>query len=328
MSNANIFMVYQDGKGNVTLSPRHASGEFMPQYDSAIDAELLSGSGVSNGVMTANIRCGNCDSWRGGGNMDFKASSGGFIHARLSGSSLDSTDPQQQIREHSTHGSFDWQFTPAVGGASANPFQDTNIAVNTTAATASSSSGINRKAVLRCHGVLASVAFVLLFPLGGILIRVGNFPGLIWAHAALQMVAWALFVTAVGLGIYYGNTAGLLHEKHPIIGLVLFVVMIFQPFLGYLHHLRFVKTGGRSLFSHGHIWIGRIAIILGIINGGLGMKLAQVSNTFYIVYSVFAGVFGLAYLASIAYGEMAKKTPSHNESSGSARDQEKLQTKD
>ncbi|KAF2849280.1 iron reductase domain protein [Plenodomus tracheiphilus IPT5] len=325
MSNANVFMIYQDGRGNVTLSPRHSRGETMPVYDSAIDAQLLAGSGISNGVMRANVLCRNCNSWQSG-SMDFTASSGGFIHARLGGPSLDSTDIEQPIGVHSTHGEFSWPFTTAVGGASTNPFQDTRITANTTSSTArGGGSSVNTAAVLWCHGIFASIAFVLLFPLGGILIRVGNFPGLIWMHAGLQMFAWLLFVTSFGLGLYYGIIDDYMKEAHPIIGIVLIAMMLFQPLLGWLHHLRFLRTGGRSIFSHGHIWIGRIAIILGMINGGLGMKLSGVSNTYYIVYSVFAGVFGLAYLVAIAYGEMMRKRKHSNGSSGSLGDREKLE---
>jgi hypothetical protein len=41
----------------VTLSPRTASGYSQPSYDGAAQVTLLEGSGVSNGVMTANVRC-------------------------------------------------------------------------------------------------------------------------------------------------------------------------------------------------------------------------------------------------------------------------------
>lgn len=326
MSNANVFMIYQDGRGNVTLSPRHARGEVMPEFDSAIDAQLLSGSGVSNGIMRANIRCGNCSNWQGG-NMDFTASSGGFIYARLSGPSLDSTDVEEGIRIHSMYGEFSWSFTSAVGGASINPFEDTTLTANTTISPPASGGGsnINAAAVLWCHGIFASAAFVLLFPLGGILIRVGNFPGLIWVHAGLQIFAWLLFVTAFGLGLYYGIKGDYMMEAHPIIGIVLVAMLLFQPLLGWLHHVRFVRTRSRSVFSHGHIWIGRIAIILGMINGGLGMKLASVTKTYIIVYCVFAGVFGFAYIASVVYGETMRDKKLSNGSSGSLGDREKLE---
>lgn len=312
MSNANVFIIYADGSGNVTLSPRHSSREAMPVYDSTIQAELLSGSGVENGVMTANVRCSNCQSWQSSGSMDFTASSGGWIHARLSGSAIDSTDIEQRIAQHSTHSEFTWPFAPAVGGASANPFQNTTLASNTTTTTGGSSgeggsSTVDTATVLWIHGIFASIAFILLFPLGAILIRLGNFPGLIWVHAGLQMFAWLLFITAFGLGLYYGVTDHSMNETHPIIGIVLFVLMLFQPLLGWLHHRRFVRTGARSFSSYSHIWIGRTAILLGMINGGLGMQLAGVSNTYIIVYSVFAGVLGAAYLGAIVYGEATRK---------------------
>ncbi|KAI8939681.1 hypothetical protein NX059_003439 [Plenodomus lindquistii] len=324
MSNANVFIIYQDGTGNVTLSPRHSRGEMMPLYDSSIDAQLLAGSGVSNGVMKANVRCGNCNSWQDG-SMDFRASSGGFIHARLGGPSLDSTDVEQGFGVHSTYGQFSWPFTSAVGGASTNPFQDTTLTANITSSTAGGGgSGVNTATMIWCHGIFASVAFVLLFPLGGILIRVGNFPGLIWVHAGLQMFAWVVFATSFGLGLYYGIIDEYMSEDHIIIGLVVVALMTFQPLLGWLHHLRFLRTGARSIFSHGHIWIGRSAIILGIVNGGLGIKLSSQTNKYKIVYSVFAGIFGTAYLAAIAYGEMMRKRKHSTASSGSLGDSEKL----
>jgi hypothetical protein len=58
MSGANMFLVYTSSGGtNVTLSPRTASGQVMPGFNSAAKVTLLEGSGVSNGIMTANVRC-------------------------------------------------------------------------------------------------------------------------------------------------------------------------------------------------------------------------------------------------------------------------------
>lgn len=315
MSNANVFVMYADGNGNVTLSPRHARGEVMPQYDSAIDAQLLSGSGVSNGVMTANVRCRNCQSWQNNGRMDFTASSAGFIHARSKGQAIDSTDPQSPINIHDTHGEFNWPFATAKGGASVNPFQDSTLTSTTPGPAGGPAagggpkgkSGIDRRMVRLIHGIFASLAFVAFFPLGGILIRVGRFPGLIWVHAGIQIFAWILFITAFGLGLYYGITGNYMTEAHPIIGIVLVGLLFFQPLLGWIHHRTFLRTGARSGSSYGHIWVGRIAIPLGIVNGGLGLKLSRVENKYVIVYSVFAGLMGVAYLAAIAIGEMARR---------------------
>lgn len=52
-----MFIVYTDGSGNVTLSPRLGTGHTMPQFNSDAQVSLLEGSGVSNGKMVANVRC-------------------------------------------------------------------------------------------------------------------------------------------------------------------------------------------------------------------------------------------------------------------------------
>jgi len=58
MAGSNIFMIYADSAGtNVTLSPRKGVGEVMPLEDMTAQVTLLGGSGISNGVMTANVKC-------------------------------------------------------------------------------------------------------------------------------------------------------------------------------------------------------------------------------------------------------------------------------
>ena len=58
MAGADIFVVYADASGkNVTLSPRLGKGHVQPLFNSKAQAFLIGGSGISNGLMTANIRC-------------------------------------------------------------------------------------------------------------------------------------------------------------------------------------------------------------------------------------------------------------------------------
>ena len=58
MSGSNMFVVYtSSGGSNVTLSPRTTSSYNAPSFNSDTKAELLEGSGVSNGLMTANVKC-------------------------------------------------------------------------------------------------------------------------------------------------------------------------------------------------------------------------------------------------------------------------------
>lgn len=313
MVNSNMFIMYTNGNGNVTLSPRYSVGERPPQFDGNLGIELLSGSGVENGIMTANFRCGNCSQT---GRMNFGAQNGQWIYGRQAGAALDTTDVAARIMKHDEQGSFTWAYSGATGGASTNPFTATDTVVSG-AATGSSggSSRTMRSNILLAHGVLASLAFLVFFPVGAIVMRLGKFNSVLKVHIATQILSWLLFITAFGLGLYYGITGNYMTEAHPVIGLVLVAMMLFQPLAGWLHHKQFLRTGQRSAASHGHIWTGRIAIILGIINGGLGLELGGVETRYVIAYSVVAGVMGLAYLASIVYGELARtRRPSVAES--------------
>jgi hypothetical protein len=58
MKGANIFMVYANSAGtNVTISGRLGVGDKDPQTGAASSLTLLEGSGISNGVMKANVKC-------------------------------------------------------------------------------------------------------------------------------------------------------------------------------------------------------------------------------------------------------------------------------
>ena len=60
MAGAHVFVMYADGNNNVTISARDANqGHVEPVFNSSLASgvELLEGSGISNGVMTANVRC-------------------------------------------------------------------------------------------------------------------------------------------------------------------------------------------------------------------------------------------------------------------------------
>jgi hypothetical protein len=52
------------------------------------------------------------------------------------------------------------------------------------------------------HGILASLAMVFFFPLGGIAIRILPGPLAILIHATLQLFGYLLFTAAVGLGLW------------------------------------------------------------------------------------------------------------------------------
>ncbi|KAL1600529.1 hypothetical protein SLS60_006915 [Paraconiothyrium brasiliense] len=184
---------------------------------------------------------------------------------------------------------------------------DENDPSNSNFTPISSSSTSNMKKMLIAHGTLAALAFVIFFPFGAIAIRLASFTGVVWFHAAFQAFAYLVYVAAFGLGVYIANEFQLLSETHPIIGIVVFAVLFFQPILGFLHHVMYKKHGTRTVWSHLHLWTGRAAVTLGIINGGLGLQLADRMNmssrSGMIAYGVVAGVVWLAWVAAMFMGE-------------------------
>lgn len=154
------------------------------------------------------------------------------------------------------------------------------------------------------HGVLASLAFVALFPMGGILIRIANFTGLVWVHAALQMLAYIIYLIAFAMGVYMATRMDYMSRAHPIIGTVLFVVLCLQPIFGVVHHMLFKKQGRRTVWSYLHLYQGRIAILLGMINGGLGIQLAGDASTgARAAYAIITLIMAVLYIACIVIGE-------------------------
>lgn len=141
------------------------------------------------------------------------------------------------------------------------------------------------------------------------MIRLASFPGLWWVHGLFQIFALTLYTAAFGIGVWMTRNFYTLNDAHPIIGIVVFALLVFQPLLGFLHHVFFKRHNARTIWSYGHIWFGRAVIILGIVNGGLGLGLAKrtgfmaPSQGAVIGYSVGAGIMGLLYIGSAIYGE-------------------------
>jgi hypothetical protein len=174
--------------------------------------------------------------------------------------------------------------------------------------------------ILIAHAVLGTLAWAFFAPLGAIFIRL-DIPGvnLLKLHIICQVSVYAMTIATAGLGIWLAIGASkygsIYTNSHVIIGLVVFSVASIQPWLGWIHHIIFkrrlinfrkgadTKIPGRTSITVSHIWIGRILILLGVINGGLGLRLAastpfQTQSTTRkaeIVYGVLAGLMFLLF---------------------------------
>ena len=95
---------------------------------------------------------------------------------------------------------------------------------------------------------------------------------------------------------------------HTIFGTVLIFLFLIQPFLGILHHLQYRKSLNRAPISYAHIWYGRILMLCGIINGGLGLKLAANTKKGKIAYGVVAGAVVVGYAVLVGVKRKGRPT--------------------
>jgi len=162
------------------------------------------------------------------------------------------------------------------------------------------------------HGVMAAMAFLAFFPIGGITVAV--LPGIIGTavHAVLQITGLIFYLIAFAMGLWMATTIrwrgfSFFENYHPIIGIVIFIVLIFQPISGLLHHLGYRRHGHRTFISFIHVWFGRIFIVLGMINGGLGLYIT--GNTSYghiTAYAVIAAMIFIVWMIAALFGEVKR----------------------
>lgn len=127
MADSYMFIMYENGKGNVTLSPRQGARHVPPRLDTSASVAkltLLAGSGVSSDgrTMTANVACANCESLAGGGKLSITDTKSNWIAAWKSGPSFSTTSLSQQLSVHDDTVEFQLDLTKATLSSDKNPF--------------------------------------------------------------------------------------------------------------------------------------------------------------------------------------------------------------
>ncbi|KAK6821942.1 hypothetical protein PG987_014767 [Apiospora arundinis] len=340
MADSNMFVLYQDGAGNVTISPRAGTNHQMPTLDTSGTAArltLLAGSGVVDGgkTMRANVACSNCNQWANGGAMQLSSTSSPWIAAWKQGDSLATTDKDAAISRHDDVGSWSFDLTKATIASDANPFVDASGSGPNGGSGGGNGGGAgpdsNGPGVIpsggaggaggfqsaraeitrlqRAHGIIMALVFVVFYPVGSILMPL---LGKWMIHAAFQFFNFVLMWVGFGLGYVLSQKTFMgFRETHTLFGTVIVCLMILQPIGGSLHHMYYVKHQRRGLVSHAHIWYGRVLMLLGVINGGLGIELVRSGGGggtgLLVAYSVVAGVIGLLYIVVKGFSSFRKR---------------------
>ena len=107
-----------------------------------------------------------------------------------------------------------------------------------------------------------------------------------------------------------------------------------QPITEILNHFLFNRYPKVRYLAHFHIWAGRVAITLGMINGGLGFAFADTipyqpewSVAPTIVYAILAGLVWIAYFAYCGVWQQVRsiRKTSGDAGSGEGEEMENLQ---
>ncbi|KAL4956628.1 hypothetical protein BDW69DRAFT_181405 [Aspergillus filifer] len=324
MADANMFLVYaSSNQNNVTVSPRTAPGHIPPTYNPATKIAVLPGSGIDATDLTAAIECFTC--LKGyGGFMDFDSPNAQWVWAfrEIDGeeqeNALRSDDIAAPIGFHDAFGAVIVDLSRAKTGPSSSRdlFADPDFTAARPVEGAGdddgSSGGLNEYNAAIAHGILMSISFLVLFPLFALSVPL-RYP-LMKIHAPLQAITVGLILIGAVLGFNLWSSAGRFIHTHAILGLILVSAFtLVQPALGYLQHRHFVRVRGKSYFAYVHRWVGRVGILLGVLNGALGFLWVGASdrhaggwNVAFVWYVFVAVVLGVAYVgvrARLSVGE-------------------------
>lgn len=208
-----MFIIYQDGKGNVTLSTRKASSHSEPDYVHRAGASLIAGSGVQGGKMIANIKCSDCSSLDLSGEND-------WIAAWRSAGSLESTSTSADIEIHNQNAQFSVDMSQAKISSNSNPFAGSSKETTNDSgsgkksdsdgdsdggAVTNTSSASPSETILLAHGIVMTIAFAFLYPFGAMLMPlIGKW----FVHSTVQILAFLTMWAGFGLGYYYADKGG------------------------------------------------------------------------------------------------------------------------
>jgi hypothetical protein len=129
------------------------------------------------------------------------------------------TDPDPNA-DTSSDTSSDSDTTTGTGGSAYNPYNPNNP--NGAGSFNPGFDIVQMMDYRRIHGILAATAMVILFPVGSVIMRVVPGKWAVWVHAGFQMLAWAVYVAAVGVGIYLVNLVGDALPGGGFVSLILF----------------------------------------------------------------------------------------------------------
>ncbi|ETS81642.1 hypothetical protein PFICI_06644 [Pestalotiopsis fici W106-1] len=280
MAGALMLVAYSSSSGdNVTLSPRIASGHSEPVHTTDIRVEALDGTGlVDNARYVFLGRCANCRSWNingRGGDVDVESKAQSFVYATGPDGDIRSDALDAPLKMHLNYGTFTLDMVHATTADAAAPTITISNSTDLVATTQGLSVLGKSDTAARAHAIIMVLCFIGLYPFGILVLRLGNWVR--W-HAVNQGLALIGVIVGFGLGVhssYFYNRSKGFKSGHQVLGILLFIFVIGQFVLGFMHHRIYKKTQQPTKLAPVHVWMGRVIIPVGVINAFLGFRFAQ-----------------------------------------------------
>ncbi|KAI2627358.1 putative iron reductase domain protein [Hypomontagnella submonticulosa] len=280
MEGSLIFLIYPSASGQgVTMSPRLSTGHTEPVYTPDIKVEALDGTGFFNDTYIFNGRCSNCRTWNGGSRkVNVASKADNMLYATgESGNYLKSDALDGPLKWHYNYGTFTMDMVLATGPGGV-PVIDRSQNSKLIGTVQHESEQGSMDAKLIVHAVIMVFVFLGLYPFGIFVLRLG---GWVRWHGWNQGAALILTIMGSGLGFAVSssyNRTKSYNTAHQVIGILIFIFIIAQFALGYFHHRTFKKTQQTTKMAPIHVWLGRLMLVLGVINAFLGFPLALSPN--------------------------------------------------
>ena len=287
MKGALMFIVYPDNSGDsVTISPRIADGHSEPSYQSDITVQKITASGPQgansasgsrgNLKMTADGVCKSCLTWANGGSIDITNTRQPFIFAvGPTYPPIESDSLSEGLSRHEFYGQFTMDMTAATvssdGSVPAGPYTQKD-------ASAATDTHMDNDPAPHIHGLVMSVVFIILLPLGSLLLRVWK---KVKGHIITQCIAAVLFCMAFAGGCVVSqeyNKSKHFNSAHQVIGIILLLAIFTQLGLGATHHRIYKKEQRKTIMGKIHLYLGPAIIFFGIVNGAVGFAFAGTCN--------------------------------------------------
>ncbi|KAK0627313.1 hypothetical protein B0T14DRAFT_395922, partial [Immersiella caudata] len=297
MSNSLLLIAYPSTTGGITISPRFATTPYSePVFDPSIRLTIHPPSGIHAHEMLINATCHTCRT-----HFDPLSPSQPMIFASGPPSHLASDDPSAPLRRHVVHGRFTIDLVRATG-AGGVPFPDTRTVgaslIGGVVATPRSKQSL-------AHGIVFAVATLVIAPADMIIAGALRRWPVLHGVSATVYVALAIGALVPGIAISREHFATKGYATgHQVLGLigvaVLFGMFLWGLGMGVRRHAA-KKRGedvnkGDSVWGKVHRWVGRGVWVVFIVDGGLGLRLAERSHLFMMGYGVLVGAVFLVGL--------------------------------